>query len=238
MPIDDDMVRPDIVVEVRVNGVLNGQNCLNVFHYRSLANGNPAPQVPVRLFDVCSAFRQIWKDNILPFVTLDYQVRSYQALKPSRVDPVVAPDGTTNYKITYLTQDLIQVDDNVDRGLAAGAKDASLAAISVRKFTGHMDRTTRGGFRLPPTNKDLNNNNLFEAQSITDLQANISAIAVAWAPTIDSDVDMQLGVFSRKRTADNGNIVSPIESMSDVRRLLVRGVVSSQISRKQNLKPE
>lgn len=130
----------------QVRGISFGQKVYNTFDYVVTSPPVPGPTAPLTP-DFINALRLVWRINVLPLLTTDYDVVSYWGGRISTVRRV----GTLNrIEFTYTDQYLLPGVIATDSGSAAPPSATLFDTVTVRKLCVPANRNTRGANRYSP----------------------------------------------------------------------------------------
>jgi hypothetical protein len=156
------------MVEVKVNGICEGQRITNIFHYWVYVFG-----AGDTLLQFLTQFRTEWRANILPLISNDYSILTYEGKILSNVNRIVTADYPESarpmkYRIRYRDQLALNGVPADDDGGDAGDNLPSFVAVGVRKVLGgglripaafgggtSSGKLIKGSCRLGPINEDL-----------------------------------------------------------------------------------
>lgn len=231
------------VLEVRVKGVYEDQDAVNILHYEvsGFAGGAEGS-------NLLNEFRLLWRDAWCAFADDDYEVIQYE------MQLVTGITGTTtaNAELTYGEQTIIAGTVS-DKGQVAGAGMPSYVSLTARKFTAGGGSTTyyldnapdplgterafRGRLGLPAVPEAVTisaDGNFLEDASVVAINSALPAlIEVEYESGLDQ-ATMTMVVVSLSRSGlvriDAG--LDPTFAMQAVTNLAVNSWVGSQLSRK------
>jgi hypothetical protein len=219
------------VLEMTVKAKAEGQDVLNIVHYRAV---DPLTFIPNEL-DILvylNQFALLWRSTALPLVHTSYTVISYvaQVLVGTVVNPTPPPPN----QIAVGDQRIRVGIPAEDTGLQGSNPLPTFVAVGVRKFSDRAGRSFRGGLRVGPLGElQVDGNALSPAQII--------AWAAAWTTFKDALLEtaptntLEASVFSPSRA-----LAAPVPNLnlrSDTAKWvasLINSFATSQVSRKQS----
>jgi len=233
LPNASQFLQDDIILEMRVYGVLDGQACFNVFHYVTEDNGEPVPTSSPTLFGCMQDFHTQWNAAMVPIFTDRYATLYYECLKVFSVTHVVAPSGLTSYNVNYRARNLYFPAGAPFIGGIADIVVPSFSSMTVRKFTGEVGRKWRGSMKLPPIPQSATDENKWDATALAGLETAVNTLRVFEDfGSVDSNFDGKMAVFSRSSTISDDPIDLTLGVASDVINLFPNADIGTQRSRK------
>lgn len=217
------------LVEITVAGRCQGQEILNVFHYRT-ANPATFPPAGALINFLASPFRELWRNNILPRLGDLYLVEVYRLR--SLVSTVQTSPGPPPVR------NVVQMDafDLPGTGLDVGAKAGDILptfnAVACRKVSDRAGRRYRGGSRFSPiTEADQGNNNLIMAEV---LAWQVASFNLFTTPIESGLLEVfEMAVFSATSALEPAPPETNLRQYTaKVTGSVVNPMVSSQVSRK------
>jgi hypothetical protein len=221
------------LLEVTVLGRAQGQEILNVFHYRS---ANPATYPPAGedLNEFSDNFLGTWRTNILTLVSSTYNVEIYRFR--SLISTVeIAPGDPPDRRVVQ--GDALDVPGTVtDVGTRGGDVLPTFAALGVRKATDRAGRRYRGSFRLSPlTEADTNNNSLTTAYLFSANAETATFVNTQLLGGFGDAAQLELAVFSETAALEETPPQTNLRQFTaKVIGRVVNPFVTTQVSRKQS----
>lgn len=222
------------VYEIHVKGRGIDQEISNVLHY-AFRNGGAGNPDNITMAEALTEFRNNrWVTDILPRLSEFYYVDEYIMRRVSQV-VISNPGPPIVYKVSYdLSTSIFLGDPNGDKGLVVGPALPSYCAVTCRKISPIVSKSTRGSVRfalIPEASTEVGNqyNELTGAEktnwetATANLEADIPFVGKAG--TFDPVI------FSRKL----GIVETPPDedSITDWTASAVNLFLGSQLSRKR-----
>lgn len=172
--------------EVRVIGTLQGQQCINVWHFATNTVVNDGGPLDDLLIQLAIALLDCYIEVLLPAVTSDYTLVSAEArtIAPTRSDPVVS---------TAAAGQVGQL----------GPTSVSFASVLVNVRTGGGGRRGRGKKYLPPPGEAQIANSLIDEPTHNLFEQFLLCVAGKFTGA-NPTTDWVLGVYSKKNDDEIG----------------------------------
>jgi hypothetical protein len=173
-------IQPATVAQVRIVGVLQGQQCINVWHVGSNQVFVDFDTWRGALLALAQAMLECAVQELLPGVTSDYRLVQCDA-------QMVYPTLTEPFVATASPQDVGQL----------GPTSVSFASSLVNVRTGQGGRRGRGKKFLPPPGEANITDSLLDEPTLLQIAAFLTCVATKFIGSTPT-ADWHLGVVSRK----------------------------------------
>jgi hypothetical protein len=164
--------------QARIVGKIQGQDCINVFHFATNTVVNDGPPLDTLLLQLAEALLDCAVTTLLPGVTSDYSLVQCDAkmISPAHGDPIIATanPGSVGQR---------------------GATEVSFASSLVNVRTGGGGRRGRGRMFLPPAGEADITNSALDNATILLITAFLTCMAGKFL-NVDKTTDWTMGVLS------------------------------------------
>lgn len=239
-PLQSSLAMPNVIVEFKVRGVLNGQSVQNITNW--VANDGAGHN------NIALDLRGNWRSNILPRVSLDYSVIAYdyrQIVGMVFKDPTNAAAGSLFRFANVIRLGGVGLDvggrsagANLPSNIAVGAAKACVGWTKSDLVTppATLEKQPKGSIRFA---------GLLETDTVDSGNSLDPSVKALWQTAVDQfrapggGTTPVLAVITNRTgkavLTDPGPPVTPIFYVSLVSSLAVNPYVTSQNSRKQSL---
>jgi hypothetical protein len=223
-------IRLNDLVQITVHGVVEGQAAVNVFHYAPDSVNDP---LNTTLGAFVSAFRDLWRSEVLPLLSEAYAVLEYTGVV---IAGTKASEGLDPVKVFDLT-DVVTVTgvDPDDIGGTAGAILPTMIAASFQKRTGIAGKRNKGSYRiagLVEAYTEASAGNVLTGAAVTALEPvrvfGETDLAGAGAEQLIPIVFSRTTLFAKA-----GMVNNTTGTWREISAVLLNRLVGSQRSRKQ-----
>jgi len=226
------------VLEVAIKGLSQGQQIVNVLHYRSTQLVDGDVHSSATPAGILAAIRTHWQTSVLPLLSDSYYVQEYSLKEmEGRDGPLPGPALPDTYTPIY-TQTASIVGNTVDDvGTQADPMERTFVACTARKKTGFVGRRNKGSIHFGPlTEAQVAGNEVLLATRASFLTA-CNNLRVIETTLLEPTSYVEMIVFSKKfylgPGATAGAGTAPGLDASAVTSFIINEYAGSQSSRKQ-----